>query len=145
MKRYFCPLSIDASHQIKELTESYRLAIAAATDYNGIALANRKQVEAAIARADRLGEVIDCYLNGWQCGVPCYLFSCGWESCRRGLEILGPLSKFPIPPRPIHPIINQALPNQSTTDQSSYDQSKNSDSNNDNNGAGEEDTSQTDT
>lgn len=104
MKRYCCPLSLDASRQIKELSESYRLAIAAASDYNTISLASRKQVEAAIARADRLGEVIDCYLNGWQCGIPCLLYSCGWEYCRRNLEILNclpNLAKLPIRPQPL--------------------------------------------
>ncbi|MDD4572455.1 MAG: hypothetical protein PHN47_08260 [Clostridia bacterium] len=101
MKHYCCPLSLDASSQIKALTESYRLAIAAASDYNTISLASRKQVEAAIARADRLGEAIDCYLNGWQRGIPCLLYSCGWEYCRRNLEILNSLPNLPkIPPKP---------------------------------------------
>ena len=95
MKRYCCPLSLDASRQIKELTESYRLAIAAASDYNGISLADRRQVEAAIARADRLGNAIDCYLNGWQCGIPCLLYDCNLEHCRRNSELLECINKLP--------------------------------------------------
>lgn len=120
MKHYYCPLSVDACHQLKELSESYRLAVAAASDYNTISLASRKQVEAAIARADRLGEVIDCYLNGWQRGIPCLLYSCGWEYCRRNLEILNclpNLSKImPKPPHYPHKEPPREAPKESSTD-----------------------------
>lgn len=104
MTKCFCPLSEIAVQQIKSLCESYRLMIAAANDYNGIALANRKQIECAIARADHLGEIIERYLCSYEHGAPCMIYSCGWEYCRRNLEILHAMPDLPdIPEHPNFP------------------------------------------
>ncbi len=98
MAKCFCPMSDVAIQHIRALSESYRLLIAAANDYNGIALANRRQIEKAIDRADRLGEIIEGYICSWENCSPCLVYSCGWEFCRRNLEILNSIPNLPDPP-----------------------------------------------
>jgi hypothetical protein len=91
----FCPLSDMAIGHLKNLTESYRLAVAAAAEYNNIALADRRQIENALILADRLGEMINHYICSWKAGVPCMIYNCGWEYCERNLQILNSLDNLP--------------------------------------------------
>jgi len=44
---------------LKPLSESYRLLVGAADEFNKIALAHKKDLEDAIDRADDLGDIID--------------------------------------------------------------------------------------
>lgn len=44
---------------LKPLSESYRLLVGAAEEFNGITLAHKKDLEDAIDRADDLGDIID--------------------------------------------------------------------------------------
>lgn len=93
-----CPMSNLAIEQIKDLSASYKLALEAAAHYNAIALANKKQIESALALADRLRQVLEGYLRGWEQGFPCLTYSCGWEYCQRNLQILNSLPNLPDPP-----------------------------------------------
>ena len=95
MKKYICPLSDVAIAHIEALTQSYKQAVDAACDYNGIALANKKQIENALKLADHLGQTIECYLRSWECGSPCLNYSCGWEYCQRNLQILNAMPNLP--------------------------------------------------
>jgi len=95
-----CPFNNELVEQLKKLTESYKGAVAAAESYNSIALAEHGQILAALTLADRLRNVINSYLEGWEAGCPCFLYSCGWEYCRRNLEILDALEDLPQFPLP---------------------------------------------
>lgn len=44
---------------LEPLSESYRLLVGAADEFNKITLAHKKDLEAAIDRADDLGDIID--------------------------------------------------------------------------------------
>lgn len=44
---------------LTSLTNSYRLLVGAADEFNGIALVHRHEAEEAIERADELGDIID--------------------------------------------------------------------------------------
>ncbi|MEL7566733.1 MAG: hypothetical protein AAGU27_17890 [Dehalobacterium sp.] len=50
---------IDLIFVLKPLSESYRLLVGAADEFNKIALAHKKDLEDAIDRADDLGDIID--------------------------------------------------------------------------------------
>ena len=93
----FCPFSELAADQLKTLIESYRLATAAAAEYHELTLADRQQVQAALRLADRLGELINCYLTAWEEGAPCLNYACGWEYCERSLKLLHALDDLPSP------------------------------------------------
>ena len=49
----------DLINVLKPLSESYRLLVGAADEFNGITLAHKKDLKDAIQRADDLGDVID--------------------------------------------------------------------------------------
>ncbi len=44
---------------LKPLSESYRLLVDSAEEFNGITLAHKKDLKDAIRRADHLGKIID--------------------------------------------------------------------------------------
>ena len=88
MQKYNCPLSEIAISHIEALAKSYKLAVDAACDYNGIAFASKKQLENALRLADHLGQAIEYYLSSWENCAPCLNYACGWENCKRNLEIL---------------------------------------------------------
>lgn len=58
---------------LSKFVNSYRLLIGTAGEINGIALARKKEVRAAIDRANQLGEVIDVLLDAIQSIEVCYL------------------------------------------------------------------------
>lgn len=49
----------DLISALKPLSESYRLLVGAADEFNGITLAHKKDLHDAIHRADDLGDIID--------------------------------------------------------------------------------------
>lgn len=95
MEKFTCPMSDVAIAHIEALTRSYKMAVDAACDYNGIAVASKKQLENALCLADHLGQAIQSYLCSWESGSPCLNYSCGWEYCQRNLEILNALPNLP--------------------------------------------------
>ncbi|GKX67755.1 hypothetical protein [Inconstantimicrobium mannanitabidum] len=58
---------------LSKYVNSYRLLIGTAGELNGIALARKKEVRAAIDRANQLGEIIDVLLDAIQSIEICYL------------------------------------------------------------------------
>ena len=95
MSNFICPMSELAILHIRSLTESYKLALDAALEYNTIALANKKQIENALDLADNLGQAVQSYICSWENCSPCLTHSCGWEYCQRNLEILNALPNLP--------------------------------------------------
>ncbi|MGE5628692.1 MAG: hypothetical protein ACM3X7_11375 [Solirubrobacterales bacterium] len=63
-----------------KLVNSYRLLIGAAEEYNGIALATKKDVKKAIKRANELGEVIDNVIDMLEDANQGYLNYCKVKS-----------------------------------------------------------------
>ena len=95
MPNFNCPMSDAAIKHIKDLTESYKDAIEVAAIYNSVALAGKKQIEEALGLADKIRKVIEVYVCGWENGSPCLNYSCGWEYCRRNLQILNSMPNLP--------------------------------------------------
>jgi hypothetical protein len=68
------------SEILSKLVNSYRLLVGGAEELNTIALATKKDVKKAIARADELGDVIDKIINVLEDSNQAYLNYCQLKS-----------------------------------------------------------------